>query len=198
MRIERLNDSQMKFILKHADLEEWDIKINELSHSSDKTQRLFKEIVRLAQDEGALSSENTPYLIEAMRMGVDSLTILVTRINASDMEKYLAKVAAKGADRPACSYMIFSFMDLDMVAAASEVIGPGFTGESQVYKLDSKYFLWISPDTEDVCSGLEAVLLEFGQKHEASILSRQYLTEYGEQIISEDAIGKLCIYTANI
>ena len=188
MRIERLNDSQMKFILKHTDLEERDIKINELSHSSDKTKRLFKEVVRLAQDEGAL--EDTPYLIEAKRFGVDSLSIIVTMINASDMDKYLAKVSPKNNN------MIFSFMDLDVAAAASEVIGPGFVGESQIYKLDGIYFLWVHPSTDDVCQTLETVLLEFGQKHDASMLSKQYLAEHGEQIISEDAIGKLCIYTA--
>ena len=195
MRIERLSDSQMKFVLKHTDLEERDIKISELSHSSDKTKRLFKEIVRLAQDEGAL--ENTPYLIEAMRFGVDSLSIVVTKINASDMDRYLAKTSQKN-NQFTRTHMIFSFMDLDIAAAASEVIGPGFIGESQIYKLDGMYFLWVHPTTDDVYHDLEAVLLEFGQKHEASMLSKQYLAEYGEQIISENAIGKLCIYTANI
>jgi len=211
MKIERISETQMKFILMHTDLEERDIKINELSHSSDKTQRLFKEIIQLAQDEGAFTSESTPYKIEAMRVGVDSLAVMVTKLDADDFEKhYNLEPAAKGRcrykrndyiDQPEYpgedSHSVFSFGSLDMAATACEAICLVFYGESRLYKLDGRYCLWLLNETEDdrTTSDLEAILQEFGQKHVSNAISKQYLAEHGEVIIAEDAVGKLGLYS---
>ena len=208
MRIEKISDTQLKFTLRQPDLEERDIKISELSHTSDKTQRLFKEIIRLAQDEGAFPSESTPYLIEAMRLGVDSLAVVVTKINAEDLEKrYNLVPAAKErcyqkrnapSSQEECSsqssYSIFSFEDLDMSAIAAEAINSIFFGESRLYKISGTFFLWLLNEIEENKSTMEAILAEFGQMHVSNTLSLQYLDEYGEKIIPEDAVGKLNLY----
>lgn len=212
MRIERISETKMKFVLMHTDLEARDIKISEISHSSDKTQRLFKEIIQLAQDEGVFPTEGTPYLVEAMRVGVDCLAIVVTKINQEDLEKQYSLVpAAKGhcrykrngyieeSEYPGeDSHSIFSFGDLDVAASAAQAISHVFGGESGLYSYNSRYFLWILNETEDsrTTSDLDAVLQEFGQKHVSNELSKQYLTEHGSEIIAEDAVGKLSMYSA--
>ena len=213
MKIERISDTQMKFVLMNHDLEERDIDIRELSHSSDKTQQLFKEIVQIAQDEGAFTSEGAPFLIEAMRVGVDSLAIMVTKMDVADLERRFSLTPAS-LDR--CRYKrsnyidqteypgessqtVFSFPGLDMAAAAASAICPIFAGESQLYKVSGQYFLWLLNETEDdrTTADLESILLEFGRKHFANGLGRQYLLEHGEAIIAEDAVGKLGIYHGN-
>jgi len=205
MRIEKISDTQMKFILKQPDLEERDIKISELSHSSDKTQRLFKEIIRLAQDEGAFPSESTPYLIEAMRLGVDTLAVVVTKIDAEELEKrynlvpaskercYLKRNTQAEERQSANHNIIFSFEDLDMAAVAAEAISSIVYGESRLYKLSGAYFLCILYKPENDISNLEGILAEFGQKHFSNDLSLQYLEEYGEKIIHENAVEKLML-----
>ena len=211
MRIERISDTQMKFVLMHTDLEARDIKISELSHSSDKTQQLFREVLQIAQDEGDFaSSESVPYLIEATRVGVDGLAVVVTKMNPEDLERRFSLVpAAKDRcrfkrntyiDQPDYaeenSYSVFSFEDLDMAATAADAINPIFSGESQLYKLNGQYFLWLQNETEDdrPTADLEAIMLEFGQKHVSNALSRQYLAEHGEHIITDDAVTKLTSY----
>ena len=211
MRIERISDTQMKFILMHTDLEERDIKISELSHSSDKTQELFREMLQIAQDEGAFaSSESAPYLIEATRVGVDGLAVVVTKMNAEDLERRFSLVPAaknrcrykrnKFIEQPDYphedSHSVFSFVNLDMAASAADAINPIFSGESQLYKLNGQYFLWLQNETEDdrPTADLEAILLEFGQKHISNALSRQYLAEHGEPIITNGAVNKLTNY----
>jgi len=210
MRIERISDTQMKFVLLPSDLEERDIKISELSPSSDKTQQLFKEIMQLVQDEEVVTAESTPFLIEAMRIGVDSLAIIVTRMNPEDLEKRYSLIPAA---KERCRYkrdgfiekqdytgeeshVVFSFATMDLAALAAEAISGVFYGQSQLYKLDGAYFLWLLNETKDdhTTSDLESILYEFGQKHVASVLSRQYLSEHGEILIAEDAVDKLCIY----
>ncbi|MCL2527734.1 MAG: adaptor protein MecA [Defluviitaleaceae bacterium] len=214
MKIERISETQMKFVLMQTDLEARDIKISELSHSSDKTQRLFKEIIQLAQDEGVFSPESTQYLVEAMKVGVDSLAVIVTKISQEDLEKQYSLVpAAKGHCRykrnkfidpqeypGEDSYSVFSFADLDMAATAAEAISLVFNGESGLYKHDGRYYLWILNETEDnrTTADLEAILREFGQKHISSVLSKQYLTEHGSEIIADNAVSKLMLYSKNI
>ena len=213
MKIERISETQMKFVLMPHDLEERDIKISELSHSSDKTQQLFREIMQLAQEEGAFTSENAPYLIEAMRVGVDSLTVMVTKMDASDLEQRFTLVPAAG-DR--CRYKrngfieqpeypgeesqtVFSFTGLDMAAAAAAAINEIFSGESRLYKYNGQFFLWLLNESEDdrTTADLEAILMEFGQKHVTNGLGRQYLTEHGEDVIATDAVAKLSLYHDN-
>jgi len=212
MRIERISETQMKFVLMNHDLEERDIDISELSHSSDKTQELFREIMQLAQEEGSFSSENAPFLIEAMRVGVDCLTVMVTKMDMTDLEQRFSLVpAAKGRcrfkrngfidqqDYPGeDSQVVFSFEGLDMAAAAAAAINNVFSGESQLYKLNGRFFLWIQNETEDdrTTADLETILSEFGQKHTANGLGRQYLAEHGEAVITVDAVSKLGLYNA--
>jgi len=208
MRIERISDNQMKFVLMSTDLEERDIKLSELSHSSDKTQRLFKEIMQLAQDEGAFPTESTPFLMEAIRVGVDSLAVIVTKLTPEDIARFNMAPAAKDSCRfkrsPLIeeaeypgedSHSIFSFDSLDMVASATHAISGIFSGESQLYKLSGQYFLWLLNETEDdrTTADLEAVMMEFGQKHVSGTLSKQYLAEHGELII-DNAVDKLELY----
>jgi len=213
MRIERISETQMKFVLMNYDLEERDIDISELSHSSDKTQELFREIIQLAQDEGAFSSEHSPFLIEAMRVGVDSLAIVVTKMDAADLERRFSLIpATKGRcrfkrndfiDQPDYpgedSQTVFSFTGLDAAAEAAAAVGPVFSGPSQLYKYDGQFYLWMQNETEDerTTADLEAILMEFGQKHTANGLGQQFLAEHGEAVIAEDAVGKLGQYHAS-
>ena len=209
MRIERISETQMKFVLMQSDLEERDIKISELSHSSDKTQQLFKEIMQLVQDEEVFTTESAPFLIEAMRVGVDSLAVIVTKMNAEDLEKrYNLIPAAKDRCRfkrteyikedypDEDSHVVFSFGNLDLAAAAALAVDPVFAGESRLYKLNGQYYLWLLNETEDdrTTADIESVLSEFGHKHVSNALSMQYLAEHGEVILSQDAVDKLSQY----
>jgi len=211
MKIEKISNTQMKFVLRHDELEERDIDISEMSHTSDKTQQLFKEIVKIAQEEGSFLSESTPYLIEAMRVGVDSLAIMVTQLGEEELAKQFSLVPAAKEhckfkrsgfiSQPAYanedSHSVFSFKDIDTAALACQAIAPIFYGQSRLYKLEGRFFLWLANETEDdrPTADIEAVLREFGDKHVSSTLSLQYLQEHGEEIIADDAIDKLCMYT---
>ena len=211
MRIERISDTQMKFVLMLDDLEERDIKINELSYASDKTQQLFREIATLVQDEQEFTEGETPLMFEAMRVGVDSLVVVVTKINhALENEKKFNLIPAA---RQECrfkrsnpikqpehanedSYSVFSFDNIDLLASAAIRLPQHFAGTSEVHKMDSRIFLILTNETEDTTTTaeLEAILYEYGQKHVSNRLSHQYLIERGEVLIAENAVDKLRMY----
>jgi negative regulator of genetic competence, sporulation and motility len=195
------------------DLEERDIKITELSYASDKTQQLFREIMTMVQDEHEFAEGETPLMFEAMRVGVDSLVIVVTKINASlDTEQKFNLIPAA---RQECrfkksgiikqpetaneeSYSVFSFECFDTMTAGAVRLPENFKGTSQVYKMLGRFYLLLTNETEDkrTTGELEAVLYEYGQKHISNTVSRHYLIERGETMIYENAVEKLRAYAA--
>jgi negative regulator of genetic competence, sporulation and motility len=193
------------------DLEERDIKINELSYASDKTQQLFREIMTMVQDEHEFAEGEAPLMFEAMRVGVDSLVVVVTKINAGiDAEQKFNLIPSA---RQECrfkksgiikqpeitneeSFSVFSFECFDTMTAGAMRLPENFKGASQVYKMAGRFYLLLSNETEDnrTTGELEAILYEYGQKHISNAVSRQYLIERGEVIIHENAMEKLKAY----
>lgn len=58
MRIEKISENQIKFLLSKADLTERDIKITELAYGSEKTQELFREMMEQAMAECGLDRKS--------------------------------------------------------------------------------------------------------------------------------------------
>jgi len=88
MKIERINDNQVKIMLTRIDLDERDIKIGELAYGSEKAQALFRDIMEEAQAQCGFEAENLPLMIEAIPYSQDSITIIVTKVqNSSDLEE---------------------------------------------------------------------------------------------------------------
>ncbi|HHX60483.1 MAG TPA: adaptor protein MecA, partial [Epulopiscium sp.] len=63
MRIEKINDTQIRVTLSHSDLNPRDIKISELAYGSKKAQELFREMMTQAYEEFGFETENVPLMI---------------------------------------------------------------------------------------------------------------------------------------
>ena len=215
MTVERVSENQLKFIFKTNDLAERDIVLSEISFASDKTQQLFQEVLAHVQFESGFASGNTPLMLEASRVGMDSLVVLVTKVspesNSFNGEKRISLVPAA---RHKCkykrfkdlitsksvpqedSYSLFSFDDIEMMASAAERLPGNFKGLSMAYKMDGRVYLAIKNATPDknTTADLESVLFEYGKKHVSNILSHQFLVERADVLIAEGAIEKLRAY----
>ena len=208
MRIERLNDTQMRIILMTDDLAARDIHINELKPNSDKTRQLFQEIMQVVQEDGDFQS--TQLMMEARWEGDGKVVVTVTKLishESGDDDFDLCPAARSIARFKRAPYIesedgdeqeshsIFSFVDMDMAASAAACLD--FAGSSRLYKLEGRFYLWLLNETEDerTTPELETPLYEFGQKHQSSSLSQQYLEERGEVILAEAAVEKLRLYS---
>lgn len=80
MKIERLSENQIRLTLTRSDLQARDIKLEDLMKHSEKTQRLFKELMESALEEYEFIGENMPLMVEASPAGQDSIIIVVTKI----------------------------------------------------------------------------------------------------------------------
>lgn len=210
MKIEKINESQIKLILTQADLSERNIKLEDLTIPSEKTQELFHDIMETALEEYDFISENTPLMVEAVPVGLDSIMIIVTKIDSKNQESIGAKILSQqkdlrrfkrkslvfqeGESDKNSDILIYSFAKLDDVIDFSLRIADTYHDASSLYKLYDRYFivLQIKQDgDENKAEELELILGEYGQKHISVQLSKYYLIEHGETIIENKAITLL-------
>lgn len=81
MKIEKINDNQIRCTLTKDDLVKRNLKLSELAYGSEKTQNLFREMVRQADYEYGFDTENTPLVVEAIPMNSDCLVLIITKID---------------------------------------------------------------------------------------------------------------------
>lgn len=203
MKIERISENQLKLTLTKDDLAERKIKLEDLITPSEKTQKLFHDIMEQALDEEDFISENTPLMVEAVPSGSDGIMIIVTKVSnkekkatVQDLRRWkkkpldsMAQKEEKNAD-----ILVYSFPTLDDVIGVSVRLAGAFKGESAVYKNENKYFLVLQGDTytaEESTEALEQILREYGQKHISTPLAKYYLLEHGETLIAEQAVKAL-------
>ena len=86
MKIEKISDTQVKFILTQDDLTDKNIKLEDLAVSNDKTKELFQDILSKALDECGFDIDDAPLMVEALPVALDSIMIIVTKLNTEDMQ----------------------------------------------------------------------------------------------------------------
>lgn len=92
MKVERINEIQIKFVLTKTDLEKRSLDISDLAYGSSKTQELFQDIIETASREFSFNLDDTPLMIEAVPMSKSSITIMLTK--ASPQAKNLPSLAS--------------------------------------------------------------------------------------------------------
>ncbi len=207
LKIEKINESQIKLILTQADLSERDIKLEDLTMPSEKTQALFHDIMEKALEEYDFISENTPLMVEAVPVGLDGIMIIVTKIDTKNSEVLGTKMFSQQKDlrrfrRKSLMFqegemdknsdiLIYSFSKLDDIIDFSLRIADTYHDASSLYKLHDRYFIVLQmkqDGDENKAEELEMILGEYGQKHISTQLSKYYLLEHGETIIENKAI----------
>lgn len=81
MKIEKLNDNQIRCTLTRDDLQERGLKLSELSYGTDKAKELFRDMMQQAQYQFGFRAENTPLMIEAIPMESGTIVLVVTKVS---------------------------------------------------------------------------------------------------------------------
>jgi len=81
MKIEKINENQIRCTLTREDLAKRNLQISELAYGSEKTQNLFREMVRQADYEYGFETDNTPLVVEAIPMNSDCIVLIITKID---------------------------------------------------------------------------------------------------------------------
>ena len=84
MKIEKLNENQLKITLAPEDLNIRGMAISELSYGSPKTKELYDELVNQALSEFGFEDEDGALVIEAVPTSIGNLIIFITKSHDSE------------------------------------------------------------------------------------------------------------------
>lgn len=80
MRIEKLNDNQIRCTLTQQDLANRHIKLSELAYGTEKAKLLFNDMMQQANYEFGFDAEDIPIMIEAIPVSSESIILLITKV----------------------------------------------------------------------------------------------------------------------
>lgn len=92
MKIEKINDNQIRCTLTRADLADRQLKLSELVCGSDKAKSLFQDMMQQAAHDFGFEAEDIPLMIEAIPAPADSIVLIITKVdNPEDLDHKFSK-----------------------------------------------------------------------------------------------------------
>ena len=79
MKIEKINDNQIKCTLNKSDLASRQIKLSELAYGTEKAKSLFRDMMQQAFAEFGFEAEDIPLMIEAIPVSADCIILVITK-----------------------------------------------------------------------------------------------------------------------
>ena len=76
MKIEKLNENQIRCTLTHADLAARHLKLSELAYGTEKAKSLFRDMMQQASFDFGFEAEDLPLMIEAIPSSGDSIVLI--------------------------------------------------------------------------------------------------------------------------
>ena len=94
MKIEKINDNQIKCTLTRDDLADRQLKLSELAYGTEKAKNLFRDLMLQAQEEYGFEANNMPLMIEAIPTSAESIVLIVTKVdNPEELDARFSKFA---------------------------------------------------------------------------------------------------------
>ena len=80
MKIEKVNENQIRCTLTREDLVSRELKISELAYGTEKAKNLFREMMRQANFEFGFEAEDIPLMIEAIPLNAECIVLIITKV----------------------------------------------------------------------------------------------------------------------
>ena len=92
MRIERVNDNQIRCTLSKQDLNERHLKLSEIAYGSDKAKDLLRDMMQQANLDFGFETDEVPLMIEAIPVSNESIVLLITKVdNPEEFDEKFSK-----------------------------------------------------------------------------------------------------------
>ncbi|HAN10784.1 MAG TPA: hypothetical protein DCP90_09275 [Clostridiales bacterium] len=205
MKIEKINDSQIKFILSKTDLKSRNIELSDLAYGSEKTQQLFHDIIQKAFEDYNFNTSNTPTMIEAIPVSKTSIMIVVTKIkNPLEIEEKISSIYHNQAPLVKSNSTVFKSINSilsiycfktldDIINMITKISNRISDVSSSLYKYDCEYYLvFYVNSNNDAINNLDYIISEYTDKCVTNNkLFISHLSEHGELLIGDMAVQKL-------
>lgn len=130
MKIEKLNDNQIRCTLTRADLAARHLQLSELAYGTEKAKSLFRDMMQQAAFEFGFEAEDIPLMIEAIPASSDSIVLIITKVeDPEELDTRFSKFApSPGNDWESIKKDIPNKLDgadtlLDLLGKVKEKLG---------------------------------------------------------------------------
>ena len=94
MKIEKLNENQIRCTLTKDDLATRQIKLSELAYGTEKTKELFRDMMQQASVDFGFEADNIPLMIEAIPLPNECIVLIITKVeDPEELDTRFAKFA---------------------------------------------------------------------------------------------------------
>lgn len=80
MKIEKVNDHQIRCTLTKVDLADRELKISELAYGTEKAKNLFRDMLQQASYEFGFDADDIPLMIEAIPLNSECIVLVITKV----------------------------------------------------------------------------------------------------------------------
>lgn len=95
MKIEKINENQIRCTLTRDDLAAHQLKLSELAYGTEKAKSLFHDMMMQASREVGFEANDIPLMIEAMPGASDSIVLIITKVeNPDELDAKFSKYSA--------------------------------------------------------------------------------------------------------
>ena len=99
MKLEKINDNQIRCTLTKADLADRQIKLSELAYGSEKAKSLFRDMMLQANAEFGFEANDIPLMIEAIPMPNDCILLIITKVSdPEELDTRFSKFSPSNVD----------------------------------------------------------------------------------------------------
>lgn len=206
LKIEKLNENQIRCTLTRADLAARQLKLNELAYGSEKVKLLFRDMMQQASFDLGFDAENFPLMIEAIPSTADTIVLIITRVSdPEEMDTRFSKftpfqddgddLSRTDADMTQSQLQLFAFGSLDASIRAAGILPPVPDDRTKLFydRTGERYILLIQRDDMDdeLFTHLCHVLSEYAAVLPSTQESPVFLEEQYETIFEKHALENL-------
>lgn len=101
MKIERINENQIRCTLSSFDLSIRNLNLGELAYGSEKARNLFREMIQKASNEVGFDAEDIPLMVEAIPLSNESVMLVITKIeDPEELDTRFSKFSQMAEEDP--------------------------------------------------------------------------------------------------
>lgn len=99
MKIEKVNEHQIRCTLTQEDLASRKLKLSELAYGSEKAKDLFRDMMEKANEKYGFEADNIPLMIEAIPVSSECIVLIITKVDdPEELDTRFSKFAPGIAD----------------------------------------------------------------------------------------------------
>ena len=99
MKIEKVNDHQIRCTLTKDDLADRQLKLSELAYGTPKAKDLFRDMMQQANLKFGFEAEDIPLMIEAIPLNGDTIVLIITKVeDPEELDTRFSKFAPSLSD----------------------------------------------------------------------------------------------------